>query len=196
MKTRSKKNKRKLIQADYLSLNGKGWLNDRILNEVFECINEYTERCPVIQETSVASKMLHQRTSAKGHTKIWKKIFEAKRFTLLPINLENVHWLLACIRSRGKCDVSCSIMDSMESGNTDEVAERIRKSFNTFVKETDSASIIKIKFQPSVQQYSSFVCADSVISNALALTMGHKNIIAENSSLRKQLADLLSAEDE
>ena len=84
----------------------------------------------------------------------------------------------------------------MESGNTDEVIERLRKSFNTFAKETNSPSVIKIKFQPSFQQFTTFACGDSVVSNVLALTMGHKNIMAENTSLRKQLADLLSAEDE
>ena len=197
MKTISKKDKRKLAQADYLRLNGKDWLNDKILNAVFECINEYTGKCPLVQETYLASKILHKKTLAKSHVKIWQKIFfEANRFTILPINLHNLHWLLAYIQPRGKSDITCSLLDSMESGNTDEVAERLRKSFDTFVKETDSASNIKIKFQPSIQQFSTFACGDSTISNALALAMGHKNIISEKSSLRKQLADLLSAEDE
>ena len=171
-------------------------MNDKILNGVFDCINEYTGRCPYIQDTYVASKMLHEKTSAKSHKRIWEGVFEANRFTMLPINFENVHWLLACIQPKGKRDISCSIMDSMESGNTDEVAVKLRKSFNTFVKETGSASVIKIKFQPSIQQFSTFACGDSVIANVLALTRGHKNIIAENSSLRLQLANLLSAEDE
>ena len=111
--------------------------------------------------------------------------------------MDNVHWLLGRTRPKGENDIQVILIDSMECGNAIIIEEKLLDSFNAFKEETGSKSEIEISLQPSIQQFNSFSCADHVISNVMAICMGRdQNMICENTTLRKQIAILMSAEDD
>ena len=118
-----------------------------------------------------------------------------KRFTMIPVHLDEAHWMLLSCKPKGTDDLEISMVDSMESESLKRLTERIEESFQIFKTNTRSISKLSIRIEPSIQQTNGHSCGDYLICNLFCAAFGYGHIIAQNSMLRAKLAETFSAED-